>query len=173
MKSRFGFTMIEILIALVILSFGFLPIYNLFRQGSATTVNNIQENIATNYASDMINFCKDLKFTKINDADNRTDIPLEDDVKIHDFFSQEKIKVEPPTAVEKPFARSMHLHKVDTRTFWSGLITGGIAAIKERREDRKKNRKAVPAYIVTVTVTFPRMSGKGEDEVTLYSLIMD
>lgn len=152
--------MIEILVALVILSFGFLPIYNLFRQGSATTVNNIQENIATNYASDLINFCKDLKYYQINSASSEKKFELRNDEEIKDFFLS-KLNLNAPPGVEAPFNRSIIIEKFDTR----GIV--------EFIKDIIANRKKVPSYMVTVKVTFPKMSGKGEDDVTIYSIIMD
>lgn len=152
--------MIEILIALVILSFGFLPIYNLFRQGSATTVNNIQENIATNYASDLINFCKDLKYYQINSATDDKKFELKNDTEIQNFFSS-KLDLTAPPSVQEPFNRSVIIEKYDTR----GIV--------ELIKDIIANRKKVPSYMVTVKVTFPKMSGKGEDDVTIYSIIMD
>ena len=110
--------MIEILIALVILSFGFLPIYNLFRQGSATTVNNIQENIATNYASDLINFCKDLKYYQINSATDDKKFELKNDTEIQNFFSS-KLDLTAPPSVQEPFNRSVIIEKYDILLFTS------------------------------------------------------
>ena len=67
MKFRFGFTVVEIVIALVIIAVGFLPIYNLFRTSSAGTMNTVHETIATNYASDLINLCKDIRYSDVKD----------------------------------------------------------------------------------------------------------
>jgi len=50
--------MIEVLVALVFVSFSFLPIYNLFRFGQLGTVSNEKEVEATNYASDLTNFMR-------------------------------------------------------------------------------------------------------------------
>ena len=46
MKHRSGFSMVEIVIALVILAVGFFPVYNLFRQGSSGTANTVANTVA-------------------------------------------------------------------------------------------------------------------------------
>ena len=87
MKKRCGFSLVEIVIALVILAVGFFPVYNLFRQGNVGTVNTINETIATNYASDLINFCKDLNQSSIYKATNKQkNISFKDDSEISTFF---------------------------------------------------------------------------------------
>ena len=171
MKSRFGFTVVEIVIALVIIAIGFLPIYNLFRQGSVGTVNTINETIATNYASDLVNFCKDLNQTQIYDKDNRKEIEFENDNEIITFF-QDKLGLTAPSEVQAPFIRKMKLkrfHDYFDRGLFSGLL--------ELFKDIINGRKFVPAYVVEVTVTFPRNNARTDnadrDDVTLYTLIMD
>ena len=40
-------------------------------------------------------------------------------------------------------------------------------------KDLFSGRKKVDSYLVEVSVVFPRMNGSGEDEVSLYTLILD
>ncbi len=168
MKLRLGFSMVEIVVSLVILAVGFLPIYNLFRQGSATATNNIQETEATNYASDIINFCKDLKYYQIDNADHSDEINLASDEDIHNFFRGMNPPIEPPPEVGSPYKRSLFIKKFDKRS------------IGEIFSDWRHSRQKVRSYKVRVTVTFPRMQGKANetdpnklDSVILYTMIMD
>ncbi len=170
MKNRLGFTVVEIIIALVIIAVGFLPIYNLFRQGSSVTMNTVHETQATNYASDLINFCKDLNLVQIYNADSKDNIELDNDDKIRDFFST-KLSKTPPSPVEPPFVRSLIFKKkfkyTDGRLF---------PAIIEFFKDIISGRKFVKTYEVIVTVTFPRNSdvkSNQRDEVTLYTLVIE
>lgn len=168
MKYKFGFTMVEIVIAMIILVIGFFPIYNLFKQGSGTAVNNIQETIATNYASDLINFCKDLRYSLIdkyhlfNGNDNPDPLVLENDTKIIEFFKEIDDTLTPPPSVDVPFIRSLTITKFARRGFMEWLT------------DLFKKRRKVPTFLIEVKVTFPRMGGRNnDDDVTLFSLIMD
>ena len=168
MKLRLGFSMVEIVVCLVILAVGFLPIYNLFRQGSATATNNIQETEATNYASDIVNFCKDLKYYQIANTDSSQKINLANDEEIHSFFQRMNPPLEPPPAVEKPYSRSLYIERYDTQSIIEGI------------RDFFTKRQQVKSYKVIATVTFPRMQGKADetdpnklDSVILYTLIMD
>lgn len=153
--------MIEILIGMLILAFGFLPIYNLFRQGSVTTVSNVQETLATNYASDLINFCKDIKYYQILSIDDKADsFTFKNDAEISEFFSQ--IDMISPPAVPKPYGRSLNIKRYK------------FPSLVESITDFFKKRKFVPSYMVCVKVTFPKMAdSKAEDDVTLYSIVMD
>ena len=159
MKFRFGFTVVEIVIALVIIAVGFLPIYNLFRTSSAGTMNTVHETIATNYASDLINLCKDIRYSDVKDKVSEEKRSLNNDAEISAFISE--LGFTPPTAVEKPFTRKMTLTRYDRRRFMEWL------------KDLFSGRKKVDSYLVEVTVLFPRMNGGGEDEISLFTLIMD
>ena len=159
MKSRLGFTVVEIVIALVIIAVGFLPIYNLFRQSSAGTMNTVHETIATNYASDLINLCKDIRYSDVKEIVTENKRTLNSDTEIINFINE--IDFTPPPPVDKPFTRKMTLTKYDRRRFHEWL------------SDLFSGRKKVDSYLVEVTVLFPRMSGKGEDEVSLFTLILD
>lgn len=185
MKKSNGFTVIEILIALVIITAGFLPIYNLFKQGTANTLNNVQETIATNYASDLINFCKDLKYQDIkNELSSHSDTALKfydagnsenhrEGQKIQEFFNYRN---NVPPKIDKPFNRILILDEWDVNAEYqpsgSGLI-GLFKRIVNTFMNWILKRKKVPCYIVEVTVFFPRSHGAAEDEVTLFSLILD
>ena len=168
MKYRAGFTVVEIVIALIIIAVGFLPIYNLFRQSSSGAVNTIHETIATNYASDLVNLCKDTNYTLVDNHFDQKDIDLEDDSKITEFFTS--LDMVAPPAVKAPFIRKM---KLTRHNMWDdGVINGIITLIK----NLLTGRKHVSTFVVEVTATFPRSnnaSDKNRDEVILYTLIMD
>ena len=159
MKYKLGFTVVEIVIALVIIAVGFLPIYNLFRQSSAGTMNTVHETIATNYASDLINLCKDIRYADVKDKVSEEKRSFENDTEIIDFIKD--LDFTPPTEVEKPFNRKMTLTRYDRRRFMEWL------------KDLFSGRKKVDSYLVEVSVSFPRMNGSGLDEVSMYTLIMD
>ena len=159
MKHRFGFTVVEIIIALVIIAVGFLPIYNLFRQSSSGTMNTVNETIATNYASDLINLCKDIRYSDVKDKVSEEKRNFADDTEISAFITD--LGFTPPTPVDEPFKRKMILTRYDRRRF--------IEWVKDLFSGRKK----VDSYLVEVSVVFPRMNGSGEDEVSLYTLILD
>ena len=173
--------MIEVVIGLIIIAIGFLPIYNLFRQGTKTTVNNVQETVATNYASDLINFCKDLRYYQIKSivSDEETYEEGEGKDEIKDFIS----KIDPDLAdnwksIPEPYVRKITLHhypkktKIDS-TLIIDLFTKGI---KEAIELSTQ----VPCYSIKVTVSFPRMMSKKKEndksnieEVILHSILLD
>ena len=88
MSRRNGFSMLEIVVALVFVACAFLPIYNLFRTGSIGTASNINENIATNYASDMINFLRDLRYYQIEKADDSKKLTFSNDEETQAFFKK-------------------------------------------------------------------------------------
>mgnify|MGYP003289942253 CR=1 FL=1 len=159
MWHRNGFSLLEILIALVFIACAFLPIYNAFSVGSQGTASNINENIATNYASDMINFLKDLSYDQIDKCDSSSDLEFKNDEETQAFFNKMNLK-SPPTC-DEPFVRSVKIHKFDRRS----LI--------EWFTDLWAKRTLVTSYLATVTVTFPKTTGKGNDDVTLFSLILD
>lgn len=161
-----GFSLIEILIALIFLSLAFLPVYNLFRFGSQGTANNIQEVTANNYASDLVNFVRDLKYYQVeNAAGSSKKIQLNNDADIKAFFS--KINLSAPPEALHPFKRSLYLEK------FKGRDSTGVAGIIGWLSDLLNQRRSVPNFLVKVKVEFPRSSGGGLDDVTLFSLVMD
>jgi len=161
-----GFSIIEILIALIFLSLAFLPVYNLFRFGSQGTVNNIHEVTANNYASDLINFVRDLKIHQIESAaDNNKKIQLNNDEDIKAFFRRINLNA-PPEALH-PFKRSLYLEK------FKGRDTTGVVGIIGWLSDLLNQRRSVPNFLVRVKVEFPRSSGVGLDNVTLFSMVVD
>eukprot|EP01156_Anaeramoeba_ignava_P009813 Anaeramoba_ignava/a478257_7.p2 GENE.a478257_7~~a478257_7.p2 ORF type:complete len:169 (+),score=12.07 a478257_7:1308-1814(+) len=163
-KKNKGFSLIEIMLTLVFISLAFLPIYNLFRFGSAGTANNISEVTATNYASDMVNFLRELKVYQIKDVVGK-DLLLKNDEDISKTFK--KIGLAPPVSAESPFLRSLELKK------FKGKNKKGILGISGFLSDLINQRRAVPNYLAKVKVEFPRNTGKGKDDVTLYTIIMD
>lgn len=162
-----AFSLVEVMIALIFLSFAFLPIYNLFRFGSQGTVNNVYEVTGTNYASDLVNFVRDLRFYQIEQAGGKSDkIKLNNDSEIKAFF--EKIGLTAPPPTEKPFARKLEL------TRFKGRDTRGPLGIVGYLSDLIHQRRSVPNYLIAVTVTFPRTTGGvGNDDVTLFSMVVE
>jgi hypothetical protein len=166
MKRKSAFSLVEVMMALIFLSFAFLPIYNLFRFGSQGTVNNVYEVTGTNYASDMVNFVRDLRFYQIEKAGGKSEkIKLKNDEEIQSFFT--KIDLTAPPATEKPFTRSLEL------TRFKGKDTRGPLGIIGVLSDLIMKRRSVPNYLIKVKVAFPRSTGGGNDDVTLYSLVVE
>lgn len=193
MKSRFGFSMIEIVVGLIILAVGFLPIYNLFRQGSATTVNNVQETIATNYASDIINFCKELKYSElkkinITGTEEFKDADFQD--KIHSIPGRQNLVIPPiEEEYQKRFKRTITLIEdpipEKNKSFLEKIKDAAKLIFKGEvdhafHQEAYERKSYVPTYTVKVDVTFPRNLAKDDIEddkqkehITLYSMIMD
>ncbi|MDD3146804.1 MAG: hypothetical protein PHD82_05835 [Candidatus Riflebacteria bacterium] len=167
MSRRNAFSLVEVMIALIFMSFAFLPIYNLFRFGSQGTVNNVYEVTGTNYASDLINFVRDLRFYQIEKAGGKSDkITLKNDAEIKAFF--EKIGLTAPPETIKPFERSLELSR------FKGVDSRGPLGIVGWLSDLIQKRRSVPNYLIKVKVDFPRTSGgAGNDDVTLFSLVVE
>ena len=166
MRRRHAFSLVEVMIALIFLSFAFLPVYNLFRFGSQGTVNNVYEVTGTNYASDLINFVRDLRFYQIDQAGGSSDkITLKNDDEIKAFFDKAGLKA--PPAVIEPFARSLELSR------FKGGDTRGILGVIGWLSDLIHKRRSVPTYLVNVKVTFPRTTGGGHDDVALFSMVVE
>ena len=181
--------MIEILVGLVILSFGLLPIYNLFKQGRDETVNNVQETIATNYASDVINFCKEIRysdlkkaveeeggldsdktFTFYDEGNDTAHKPTSNAASLQKFFEEnENLKFIAPTLIEeKAYNRILKIKDCGREK------KTGLAGLWQSIKDFFSKTCYVSAYLATVTVSFPRNQNKKiEDKVILYTLILD
>ncbi len=167
MKScKNGFSLIEILVAMIFVSMAFLPIYNLFRFGSQGTVNNVNEITANNYASDLINFVRELNIDTIRSAaGNNRKISLNSDNDIKSFFR--RAGVTPPTEANHPFIRSMTLEYFRGRNTLTP--SGALAWLLEILN----RRRSVPNFLIKVRVEYPRTTGGGKDDVTLFTLVMD
>ena len=122
MKYRLGFTVVEIVIALVIIAVGFLPIYNLFRQGSVGTVNTINETEATNYASDLINLCKDLRYSSVTDKVSGNERKLENDILTQRNEALEK-RCEELNEITKNKEKISKRIKINNRKIRKGIIS--------------------------------------------------
>lgn len=158
----FGFSLLEILVALVFISFSFLPIYNLFRFGQAGTVSNIKEIEATNYASDLVNFFREMSYTEIKEVmGSANEKKFEDDSKIKAAFPSWNLKID-----EKNYVRGLRL-----RRFMGNRE--GILGFAGLLENFTKNRRAVPNYLVDVRITFKKGPGGPNDEVFLSTVVMD
>ncbi len=163
-RNRRAFSLIEVLVTMVFLSLAFLPLYNLFSFGQKGTTNNLQEVAATNYASDLVNLLRDLSFFEFAKAAGSVEnFKLTGDGQISSFLKRIN-NIKPLPACEVPFSRSMEVRKFKGR---DGRLFGWIS-------DWLKNRQAVPNYLITVKVEFPRMGNTSEkDRVTLYTMVMD
>lgn len=166
MGKRFNnkaFSLIEILITMVFVSLAFLPLFNLFQFGQKGTKNNLHEVAATNYASDMINFVREISFSEFSRAAGSVEnFRLANDGQIVAFFR--RIGLKPPPACEEPFSRSMDVRKFKGK---DDRIFGWLS-------DWLKKRQQVHNYLVSVKVEFPRPAGNEEkDKVTLYTIVMD
>ena len=159
--------MLEIIIAVVILAFGVLPIFDLFRQNTASASNNINETKATNFASDLINFCKDLRYNELEvAAGSEESIELANDQDIRQFFT--RINQNIPDSLPEPFGRSMTIKRCKPSRFERladllSILIGG-----------NKKYSPFPTYLIKVKVSFPRIRGKSKDDsVTLYTIVLD
>ena len=83
---RQAFTMIEVVVAIMVIAMAFVPMLNLFKFGSQGTVNNVNEVTATNYASDLVNFVREIQHYKLEEA-VKDKIELKTDAEIKDFFA--------------------------------------------------------------------------------------
>lgn len=167
MKSKTAFSLIEILITMVFLSLAFLPLYNLFQFGQKGTKNNLQEVAATNYASDLINYIREIKFHKFEDAAGSIEnFRLSNDSQIAAFFRRFDEVPPPPPPCDEPYTRIVEVRK------FKGKDSRGPMGIIGWMSDLINKRRAVPNFLITVRVEFPRPGGK-TDQVSLYTIVMD
>jgi hypothetical protein len=160
--SKRAFSLIEVLMTMVFLSMAFLPLYNLFQFGQKGTTNNLQEVAATNYASDMINFVREIPYREfLHAAGSVENFKLTGDDRITAFFR--RINLKTPPACEKPFSRSIEVRK----------FKGKDARLPFAVLDLLNKRRAVPNFLITVRVNFPRPGGGTNDEVSLFTIVMD
>ncbi len=163
---RRGFSMVEILVALMFISFAFLPIYNLFRFGHHGTVSNEREIEATNYASDIINFLRTQK-TQIIDQKIPEAATKEFSLTDKEFFTRFQLLAD-GFAMAPGYTRKLMLKK------FNGSDKTGPMGVIGQVSDWWFNRVSVPNYLVHVHVKFPKGLASGhEDEVFLSSIIMD
>lgn len=167
-RTVIGFSLLEILLSMTIISFAFLPIYNLFRFSHQGTRSNEREIFATNYASDLVNLLRDQKASVLDRhpglASRR--IELNGDDAIRGFFQGFDPPRNPPPAVSEGFVRSLVLERFDGRD--DSPVVGLF-------RDFWLKKQSVPNYLAEVKVEYSkRQAGSKEgDEVVIYSLIMD
>ncbi|RCK79154.1 MAG: hypothetical protein OZSIB_0268 [Candidatus Ozemobacter sibiricus] len=170
-RGRLGFSMIEILVALVFVSFSFLPIYNLFRFGHRGAVSNEKEIEATNYASDLINFMRDRKASELDTLFKSVKDPpeMKNDDEIADMIR--RLNLAPLPKVGEGYVRSMKIKRFE------GKNNKGPAGIVGWLSDFINRRRAVNNYLVRVRVAYPLVgagkSSNQEDDVVLYTIVMD
>jgi len=171
-SGRRGFSLIEILITLVFVSFAFLPIYNLFRFGTRGTATTEREVLCTNHASDLANLFRELSVTQVEQCfpsltSGGQETSLPDDSQI--LNAVKAAFPTPPdflTTLPPNFERSMHIKRLD----------GGRPGIFGGFADAWQHRSKVPTFIITVTVKSKGSTQKtniGDDSVTLVTLVMD
>lgn len=166
MQSR-AFSMIEILVSLMVISFAFLPIYNLFRFSRHGVWSNEKEIIATNYASDMINFLRERKAKELETAmGTAKEKTLANDSEIAAFFGAFNPPIEPPPAEPTGYY---------TRTLSLKCYDGKDPTLIGRIMDWILKRQSVLNYLVEVRVAYSKkqLGAKEGDEVVLYSIVMD
>jgi len=165
MKRSAAFSMVEILLALVFVSFAFLPIYNLFRFGQRGTWNNEKEIESTNYASDLINFMRDRNASELDKVFKKSTktLLLPDDNVIESEIQKIDKNLVPPPKVGQEYTRSMEVTWYNGNT---GLISAIIGWLTKKR--------SVPNYLIKVTVKY-NVKGQmmGDDEVSLFTIVMD
>jgi hypothetical protein len=166
-----AFTMIEVVVAIMILAMAFVPMMNLFQFGSQGTVNNVNEITATNYASDLVNFVRDIQHYRLMSAVS-DEVNLSGDAEISAFF-RDKLGMVAPSGAEEPFVRSMSLKRFSGEVKKESGIIGAIKHHLGKVYSAYKKRQAVASFKVSVKVSYPRVSARGEDEVTLYSLVVE
>lgn len=170
-SDRQAFTMIEVVVAIMVIAMAFVPMLNLFKFGSQGTVNNVNEVTATNYASDLVNFVREIQHYKLEEA-VKDKIELKTDAEIKDFFAN-KLKLNPPPAVEEPFERSIELKRYDGKVKKGGGILGAIGAWIGEAIAAYEKRQAISSYLFSVTVSFPRPTKAGRDKVRLFSMVVE
>jgi hypothetical protein len=167
-QRKRAFSLIEVLMTMVFLSLAFLPIYNLFQFGQKGTTNNLQEVAATNYASDLVNFVREIGFKDFETAaGSAQNFQLTGDAQIAAFFG--KLGLTPPPECEEPFNRTMEVRK------FKGVDKRGPFGVIGWVSDLLNKRRQVQNFLIKVRVEFPTPSGKGnqKDKVNLYTLVMD
>lgn len=171
LRWKCGFSMLEILVALVFVSFAFLPIYNMFRFGTRGVVSNAREIEETNYASDLINFMRDRKASELDPIVSGTIGKLKtfnNDKEIMEFLNKMSnppgSKPAIPPIESKEYTRSMSITRYKaTSTKLIGKILDGL-----------KKRGEVANYLVSVRVAHVRAgSVNADDEVVLYTIVLD
>lgn len=167
--------MVEVTVALFLVTVAFLPIYSLFSYGRQGAENNVFEVTASNYASDMINFIRDLKPRQLRKASafsSNDELTLKDDTEALAFFKS--IDLTPPSATEKPYVRKIILDDRWYKEWHKNSITRIIDTIRAKLSDRFTNRQNIDSMLVKVEVTFPKLDKtKGLDKVVLYSIVVD
>lgn len=156
-----AFSMIEILLAVIFISFAFLPIYNLLRFGEIGTTSNINEVTATCYASDLINFVREIPFPLIKQVASNCPVSFKGDAQIQSAFS--KISIEPPPATDPYFERSITFEEYQ----------GKSSTLLGKFDDWFHKRVAVPNFIVRVKVEYPRIPNGPLDNVILFSVLLE
>lgn len=167
--------MLEILVALVFVSFAFLPIYNMFRFGTRGTTSNTREAEATNYASDLINFMRDRKATELKNVFKKKAGKPETLDKDDDIIAALNKMCNPPGSLpvvppieEKGYVRSM------TVTQYTAENKKGIFGVAGWFSDSWKRRGQVMNYLISVRVAYAKPgSSDFDDEVVLYTIVMD
>lgn len=166
-NELYGFTMLEILLALVFVSFALLPIYNLFSFSYKGVVSNQMEIEATNYASDIINLLKDVKYSFLESklGVNNQMLELKTEDEINNLFQNLKIGTLPP--INPSYKRTIKFRKFEGRN------TAGPMGIIGRISDFILDRRAIKNYLVEVKVSYEIPNTKKEDNVVLYAIIVD
>lgn len=169
-----AFTMAEIAVALFVIGCAFIPMFNLYNFSSRGTSNNINEIVATNYASDLINCVRDIPYRtlkKIVEESVKGGEKKEKEYKeneLDDFFSNTnsdtpQINDEGKKSANVPYERHLKI------THFHGEPEGLLATLFSKI----KKQQTIPSYLITVSVDFPSLSKKGKEKVVLYSVVVE
>jgi hypothetical protein len=157
-EMRRGFSLLEILLALVFVSFSFLPIYNLFRFGQVGAKSNVKEVEATNYASDLVNFLRNMNYTEVSTkVGSGDDFSYDGDSAIKAVFPSWDLET------GDGYTRSLVLRR------FPGVRSGFL---KNLLDSFIFKRRAVPNFLAEVKVNFKKPAG-GDDEILICTIIMD
>lgn len=170
MHSRRAFTLVETTIGLFVIAIAFIPIYNLFQFSSKGTTNNINEIIATNYASDLLNCVREIPYEKLREK-NISDEEY-DESRIEKFCSDAGI-IPPKISEEDSKQDSRTGEPLYSRTLKITYYDGKPHGFLENLLNIFKKQQCLPSYLVKVTVKYPSASNKQNEPVTLYSLILE
>lgn len=161
-----GFSMIELLVALMFISFAFLPIYNLFRFGQRGTWSNEKEIVATNHAADLINFFREMTVADLDKCFPNADRGITvSDTQLQTVLKSKMNLAPPPTELSaQDYARKTTLVK------FAGKGAGILGSVGDWYYEKSR----VPNYLVTVEVDYHKKGmSMGDDKVVLSTIVLD
>ena len=169
-----AFTIAEIAVALFVIACAFIPMFNLYKFSSRGTSNNINEIVATGYASDLINCVRDVPYRTLKKIVGESVKGGEvkekewDEAHLEDFFSETNSNTPKMNDEEKKSANVSYERTLKI-THFHGEPEGIIATLFSKI----KKQQTIPSYLITVSVDFPSLSRKGKEKAVLYSVVVE